>query len=177
VLEIIKDRAERYLRTPPPDVEGIVHLADSRLSETFRDAPKARWIVTSPPYYGMRTYLPDQWLRNWFLGGPDYVEYPQPEGQLEHTGADHFASELSLVWRNLRSRSTARTALIIRFGGIHDRNANPMDVLRTSLADSGWHITTTRAVPDADTGRRQVRQFQASPRKSIAEHDVYCRPA
>ncbi|MCG8556434.1 MAG: site-specific DNA-methyltransferase [Proteobacteria bacterium] len=176
VLEVIKDRAKRYLAAPPPNVDGIVHHADSRLSETFRDTPKARWIVTSPPYYGMRTYLPDQWLRSWFLGGPDYVEYAQPTGQLEHTGAEHFANELSLVWKNLRSRSTSRTKLVIRFGGIHDRDAEPMDVLRATLAEPGWRITTTRAVPDADTGRRQVRQFQASPRKSIAEYDVYCRP-
>jgi len=177
VLAIVKDRAERYLATPPPDVDGMVHLADSRDSETFRDAPKARWIVTSPPYYGMRTYLPDQWLRNWFLGGPDYVEYAQPASQLEHTGADHFAKEMALVWENLLTRSTPRTRLVIRFGGIHDRDAEPMDVLRKSLADGGWRIRTTKRVPDAAAGRRQVRQFHAVPRKSIAEHDVYCDPA
>lgn len=176
VLAIIKDRADRYLATPPPDVEGMVHLADSRQSATFNDAPKARWIVTSPPYYGMRTYLPDQWLRNWFLGGPDHVEYRQPESQLEHTGADHFAGEMARVWKNLASRSTACTRLIVRFGGIHDRDAEPMDVLKKSLADSGWRIRTSRRVPDAEAGRRQVRQFQATPRKSIAEHDVYCEP-
>jgi hypothetical protein len=155
----------------------MVHLADSRQSETFRDAPKACWIVTSPPYYGMCTYLPDQWLRGWFLGGPDYVEYRQAESQLKHTGADHFSSDMARVWKNLRSLSTWRTTLVIRFGGIHDRRAEPMHVLRNSLADSGWHITTARKVPDADTGRRQVRQFQASPKKSVAEYDVYCRPA
>ncbi len=176
VLAIIKDRADRYLATPPPDVEGMVHLADSRQSATFNDAPKARWIVTSPPYYGMRTYLPDQWLRNWFLGGPDYVEYRQPESQLEHTGADHFAGEMARVWRNVASRSTACTKLIVRFGGIHDRDAEPMDVLKKSLAGSGWRIRTSRRVPDAEAGRRQVRQFHATPRKSIAEHDVYCEP-
>ncbi|MBU6428866.1 MAG: DNA modification methylase, partial [Cyanobacteria bacterium REEB65] len=63
VLAIIKASAERYLAEPPPDVEGIVQLADSRKADTFRNVPEARWIVTSPPYFGMRTYLPDQWLR------------------------------------------------------------------------------------------------------------------
>lgn len=177
VLEIIRSRAERYLATPPPDVDGMVHLADSRDAATFCDAPKARWIVTSPPYYGMRTYLPDQWLRSWFLGGPDYVEYRQPETQLEHTGADHFAREMARVWKNVAELSSPRTRLIIRFGGIHDRDAEPMDVLRRSLADAGWVVSTSKRVPDADTGRRQVRQFQASPKTSIAEHDVYCRLA
>ena len=75
VLSVIKVRVYRYLAEAPPSVGGSVQLADSRDADTFRDLPEARWIVTSPPYYGMRTYLPDQWLRLCFLGGPDYVEY------------------------------------------------------------------------------------------------------
>ena len=177
VLRVIKARAERYLAHPPPDVEGIVHLADSRDPHTFRDVPRAPWIVTSPPYYGMRTYLPDQWLRLWFLGGPDHVQYRQPRAQLEHTGATHFSGEMARVWRNVAARAAPNARLIIRFGGIHDRNAEPMDVLRSSLIDTGWKVVTVKPVPDAARGRRQVRQFQASPKKSIAEHDVYCHRA
>jgi hypothetical protein len=37
----------------------------------------------SPPYYGRRTYIPDQWLRNWFLGGSSNVEYSN-DLQLAH---------------------------------------------------------------------------------------------
>lgn len=177
VVNIIKARADRYLAEPPPSVDGVVHLADSREPDTFSNVPKARWIVTSPPYYGMRTYLPDQWLRLWFLGGRDYVEYRQPQAQLEHTGADHFSAEMARVWKNVAARSTPSARLIIRFGGIHDRDAQPMDVLKASLKDTGWKVVTAKTVPDADRGRRQARQFQASPKKSIAEHDVYCRRA
>ena len=177
VVAIIKARAERYLAEPPPSVEGMVHLADSREADTFNDVPKASFVVTSPPYYGMRTYLPDQWLRLWFLGGPDYVEYRQPQGQLEHTGADHFSSEMARVWKNVAASSARNARLIIRYGGIHDRVAKPMDVLKASLVDSGWRMMTAKAVPDSDTGRRQVRQFQAEPKKGIAEYDVYCHRA
>lgn len=177
VLDIIAARAERYLAERPPTVEGMVQLGDSRDSGTFDDCPKANLVVTSPPYYGMRTYLPDQWLRLWFLGGPGYVEYRQGEGQLEHTGVEHFASEIGRVWRNMALHSTPNARLVIRYGGIHDRDAEPMDVLRASLAVSGWRIVTAKAVPDSDSGRRQVRQFQASPRKPITEFDVYCHRA
>jgi hypothetical protein len=176
-LAIIKARAERYLAEPPPRVEGKVRLGDSREANTFNDVPNARFVVTSPPYYGMRTYLPDQWLRLWFLGGPDYVEYRQPEGQLEHTGAEHFATEMGRVWRNVASRTTQGARLIIRYGGIHDRDAEPMDLLKASLVDSGWRMLTAKAVPDSDSGRRQVRQFQRDPKKAITEHDVYCHRA
>jgi hypothetical protein len=173
LLSIVRTRAVRYLSEPPPEVEGVVQLGDSRKPDTFQDVPKARFVVTSPPYFGMRTYLPDQWLRFWFLGGPDYVEYRQPEGQLEHTGADHFAAEMGRVWKNVASHTVNDARLIIRYGGIHDRNVEPMDVLKKSLVGSGWKILTARAVPDSERGRRQVRQFQAEPKKAITEYDVY----
>lgn len=177
VLSVIKTRADRYLTDPPPNVDGKVLLGDSREAGTFSDMPKARFVVTSPPYYGMRTYLPDQWLRLWFLGGPDYVEYRHPEGQLEHSGADHFAAEMGRVWKNVAKHATNDARLIIRYGGIHDRDAVPMDVLKKSLADSGWRMKTAKAVPDSDAARRQVVQFGAKPKKAITEHDVYCQRA
>jgi hypothetical protein len=177
VLAIISARANRYLSKSVQDVDGIVKLADSREPGTFRDTPKLSWVVTSPPYYGMRTYLPDQWLRHWFLGGSDHVVYSQPRAQLEHSGPKHFAGELATVWRNVAKKSLQGARLIIRFGGIHDRDVEPMEILRRSLADSGWVIVTAKRAPDADGGRRQVRQFQTLPKKSITEHDVYCRLA
>ncbi len=174
VLSIIEKRAMRYLAKPPPMVAGKVILGDSRMAETFVNVPKARFIVTSPPYFGMRTYLPDQWLRLWFLGGPDYVQYHHPVGQLAHSGAEHFAAELGRVWANLAGHATDDARLIIRYGGIHDRNVVPMDILRMSLTDSGWRIKTARAVPDPVAARRQVIQFGATPKKAIKEYDVYC---
>jgi len=174
VLSIIKTRAERYLTDPLPVVESKVELGDSRVADAFGDMPKARFVITSPPYFGMRTYLPDQWLRLWFLGGPDYVVYRQPEGQLEHSSAAHFAAEMGRVWKNMASYTATDARLIIRYGGIHDRAVEPMDILKKSFNGSGWRVATTRVVPDSDCGRRQVRQFQAEPKKAIVEHDVYC---
>ena len=174
VLAVIQARAKRYLTAPLPSVEALVHLADSRDQAAYRNVPDARWIVTSPPYYGMRTYIPDQWLRNWFLGADGVVDYKYPSNQIEHTGPAHFSAELARVWANVAKHSTSDARLIIRFGGIHNRDADPMEILRASLVTSEWKITTARQVPDADRGRRQVRQFYAAPRKSVTEYDVYC---
>jgi hypothetical protein len=177
VLSIIKTRADRYLAAPLPAIEGKVKLGDSRVADTFSDMPKARFVVTSPPYFGMRTYLPDQWLRLWFLGGPDHVEYRQPEGQLEHSSAIHFSAEMGRVWKNMALHAATGARMVIRYGGINDRAVEPMDIMKKSLVDSGWRMVTARSVPDSDSGRRQVRQFQSMPKKAIIEHDVYCHLA
>jgi hypothetical protein len=177
VLSVIATRADRYLTESPPSVAGKVLLSDSREAGTYADMPKARFVVTSPPYYGMRTYLPDQWLRLWFLGGPDHVEYRQAEAQLQHSGAEHFASEMGRVWKNVAEHTTTDARLIIRYGGIHDRDADPMGVLKKSLEGSGWRLKTARAVPESVAARRQVVQFGAKPKKAITEHDAYCQRA
>lgn len=177
VLSIIRTRAKRYLSEPLPRAEGMVSRLDSRDPTTFRILPSARLVVTSPPYYGMRTYLPDQWLRLWFLGGAADVEYTQRHDQLSHKGATVFASELRQVWSNVAAHTVRDARLVIRFGGIHDRQEKPMDVLRESLRGSGWRITTARPARDSDHGKRQVRQFQQNPKKAIREYDVYCARA
>ncbi|GAI17266.1 unnamed protein product, partial [marine sediment metagenome] len=84
VLSVIRKRTERYLKNQLPKTEGFIRCDDSRRIATLDIKKRFDWIVTSPPFFGMRTYIPDQWLRAWFLGGPDHVEYKQPETQLSH---------------------------------------------------------------------------------------------
>ncbi|MDR0547980.1 MAG: site-specific DNA-methyltransferase [Deltaproteobacteria bacterium] len=174
VISIIKSRADRYLSKPLPDVKSKIELGDSRVADSFRDMPKARFVITSPPYFGMKTYLPDQWLRLWFLGGPDYVEYRQSEKQLKHSSAAIFAAEMGSVWKNMAARTSQEALMIIRYGGIHDRAAEPMDILNQSLVDSGWRMESLRKVPDSVSWRRQAQQFLRKPRKAIKEFDVFC---
>lgn len=176
VLSVITDRANRFLSESLPAVSGSVALADSRTPSAYDGIPSPSWVITSPPYYGMTTYVPDQWLRHWFLGGPDQVVYRQPEAQLQHKSAHQFADQMAMVWSNVHRISNERTRLVVRFGGIHDREADPRGILKASLESSEWRILTARAVPDADHGRRQVRQFCEAPRKGVVEYDFYCCP-
>ena len=51
-------------------------IGDAATKDAFKHAPRlVDVVITSPPYYGMMTYVQDQWLRNWFLGGPPEVDY------------------------------------------------------------------------------------------------------
>lgn len=176
VLEIIRVRAQRYYTGQPP-AQGIVVRADSRKPRTFAAVAerRPRWIVTSPPYYGMRTYIPDQWLRNWLLGGPSHVEYSN-DGQLAHLSPDVFATQLRTVWQNVANASAADARLVIRFGGIADRKADPLTILRASLKHSGWRITTVKSAGTAAAGRRQALHFNRTSTAAREEFDVWTRP-
>src|SRR5262249_4692127 len=98
VLEAIKKRAAFSFAELPPVTDGEVMLGDSRIVALGKK--RFTRIITSPPYYGMRTYISDQWLRNWFLGGAADVEYTA-NGQLSHKGEDQFIEGLASVWKKI----------------------------------------------------------------------------
>ena len=177
VLRVIAARAARYLAEQPPAGRGRVVLGDSRAEGVLGHEHPYSLVKTSPPYYGMRTYIPDQWIRFWFLGGPDSVCYEHPKGEIQHSSPATFTTQLSSVWRNVLQVCRPSVRMVIRFGGINDRKQEPMALLRQSLAAGGWRITTIRSAGTARNGRRQAEQFGRASDTPLAEYDVYARPA
>src|SRR5690606_22175631 len=110
---------------------------------------------TSPPYYGMRTYIPDQWLRNWFVGGPASVDYTN-DNQIVHSSPKDFSNDLRQVWRNTAAVCADDATLVVRFGGITDRRVNPLDLIKASFSDSGWSIEAIYEAGSANEGKRQA---------------------
>jgi len=172
ILELIRVRARRYLGNQPDRIASQVELGDSRSTGAW-DGKAIRWIITSPPYYGMRTYIADQWLRSWFMGGPSDVEYAQPVDELSHESSEKFAGELRKVWRGLVPHCHDSARLVIRFGGIRDRDVDTVELLKSSIRDSGWRLTTVISAGSSDLGKRQSKQFLKEDTKPKAEHDYY----
>jgi hypothetical protein len=177
VLEVIRTRAERYLAEQLPAVDGIAVLADSRTSQriqTVGNEATFDWIITSPPYYGMRTYVQDQWLRYWFMGGPDHVDYAV-DGQLNHFSPETFAAQLKQVWDNASRASSNNARLVVRFGGIGDRDADPLEVIRESFRNSAWRLEHVHHAGNAASGKRQADAFLRTKTKPMAEYDCWAR--
>lgn len=170
VRELVARKAARYYQIDLPEVSSQVLLGDSRDESIFkRDISKRNidWVVTSPPYYGLRTYRPDQWLRLWFLGGPDTVDYSQQD-QISHESAESFVHQLSKVWSNCSSVSKDGARMVIRFGRIANRSADPIELLYQSLSGTGWRIQTRCDAGSASLGKRQADHFGVS---SIAQRE------
>lgn len=176
VLKVLKRKLERLKNDQLP-VTGSIQYAregDSRLAKYL--PPTARdfsVVVTSPPYYGMQTYVQDQWLRNWFLGGPDHVDYAN-DFQLEHAGADVFAKSLGRVWKNMARTNADDLDMYIRFGIIPSSTVDAKEVLRASLEESGvpWKEISVRAAATASSGKRQADHMAANSSAAI-EYDFH----
>lgn len=157
VRSTVLRRIQYTLADVPPAQQGTVHHGEA--SEVLgRLRRKFDWVVTSPPYYRMYTYLPDQWLRNWFLGGPAAVDY-SVAGQVSHSSEDDFVSDLAKVWAAAAKRCNEGAHLAVRFGALPSvKSASPESLLRRSLeeADAGWKVTRVR-----DAGQPTVKARQA----------------
>lgn len=169
---LVKERAKRFFDLESSTPIGRILLADSRQASTLPGGKRFQWVITSPPYYGMRTYVPDQWLRNWFVGGPSAPDYSN-DGHLKHSGADTFAADLRRVWIAVGRRSKPDANLVVRFGGIRDRAADPVEVIKESLKGSGWGLVTIRSAGLAPSGRRQAQHFGPVVDAPRSEFDVW----
>ncbi|MEL6526615.1 MAG: DNA modification methylase, partial [Chloroflexota bacterium] len=172
VMRIIKERADRYYSDELETATGKIILGDSRQESIFDGLNRSiDWVITSPPYYGMRTYLPDQWLRWWFVGGPDDVEYSNKD-QLEHESPETFVSQLQTVWENVGSIANSNARMVIRFGGLNSRKVDHLPLIKESLQNTNWRTDTVISAGFASNGNRQaVHMKRKEPPKE--EYDLW----
>ena len=175
VLRIVEERARRYFADAPPEVPFLAMKGDSRCQQIVNaacDNLRPKWIITSPPYYGLRTYGPDQWLRQWFLGGSPNVSY-DCGSQISHGSIDVFVSNLRDVWNNIADVTSDDAHLVVRFGAINDRPVDPKILLKRSLEGTPWHIQYIESAGTAMNGRRQATSFSVTSKTSLPESDFW----
>lgn len=173
VVGLVGRKASYYLEQPPREVDGFILEGDSREPSYFSSKERFSWVITSPPYYGMKTYVQDQWLRSWFLGGPPTVPYGLNHG-LSHESPEQFIGQLSSVWSNAASVCSAGARLICRFGRINTRKQDSLVLIKRSLRNTGWRITAIRSAGTAHNGKRQASQFgKRIKSKARIEYDIY----
>ncbi len=147
--------AHRYLQTLPPRLDGTAVLGDARTFDFRAVGGPYRFVVTSPPYPGMRTYVPDQWLRSWFVGGPPRPVYAYA-GQLAARDLDRYAADLSAVWANVARACLPGARLVVRFGA---KSGAELAAFVRSLEKSPFRVRQVVPAGNAGAGRRQARQF------------------
>lgn len=174
VLDLITRKAISTFTGLSPAVSGRVVLGDSREISPLVKGRKFNWVITSPPYLGMKSYVADQWIRNWFVGGPAEVEYSRAD-QIGYSSKDRFVEELAAVWKSVAEVCVPGANLVVRFGAIPSHNHGPAEVLKQSLEKSGasWRIVTIKKAGLATAGHRQAAQFKTEAGSAIEEIDLY----
>ncbi|HVT30722.1 MAG TPA: hypothetical protein VHE81_22125 [Lacipirellulaceae bacterium] len=176
----IKRKLERiFLSNPAVEFEkGWIRVGDSLQASSYDGVPEGlTHVITSPPYYGLVTYVEDQWLRNWFLGGSSTIEYGQ-RTRLSHRSPDDFARSLAIVWNHCGDKLASEGKMVVRFGSIGSRDREPRAIFRQSLEYSthDWRICRTLAVGTAWRGKRQA-DAMGTQSKPTQEYEFTVRPA
>jgi hypothetical protein len=175
-IELIKRKAHRLLDNCPPQLAGRVMLGDAA-SAVMQLRQRFDLVITSPPYYGMRTYVQDQWLRNWFVGGAADVPYGTDGQPARQPDQESFASALAEVWRAVAAKCALEAKMVIRFGALPSSKVSPEGLIKASLneARAGWLITDVRPAGVPTLARRQAEQFNGSRAvvgQAVTEIDV-----
>lgn len=176
VLAVLRKKLLRITDLNSPSAGRLTNVKcnDARVPESYRGLAKANLTITSPPYYGMRTYVEDQWLRNWFIGGPAVLEYGN-EQQLRHKSHEIFVSDLAKVWTNVHKASNEGAHLYIRFGAIPSAKSDPRALLKASLQEAnGWELVSVRNAKTSEAGKRQADQMgsESDPATEFDFHAV-----
>lgn len=173
-VTVVKRVAERYLSNLPPKVRGKVEQGDARNYDFLTLGGPYRFVITSPPYPGMRTYVPDQWLRNWFLGGSPTVSYYY-QGQLGFENPERYVQELRRAWLNVARACHPGATLVVRLGSLPSRrDFDPREMISRSLENTPWRLLDIRPAGTAEKGKRQAVQF-GKARKAVVEYDGLAR--
>ncbi len=182
VLRVLRRKIERLMgleQASPCSISQVLHgdAQSEALFQLLDTAPSI--VITSPPYYGMRTYVQDQWLRNWFLGGPDSIDYSTGP-QLDHGGQQAFAASLGKVWKNIANSAASSESLhmYVRFGIIPSAQVDAKKLFKESLEESevDWRLVSTRSAKSADVGKRQADQMKAESAAAV-EFDFHVERA
>lgn len=161
-----------------PSSVSNIRCADSRAYDEYRTIKQPiDLVISSPPYYGMRTYVQDQWLRHWLIGGPETIDYVA-NGQVDHLSPVDFAASLSAVWDNIYNIAADDIRMVIRFGGLASRKADYDEIFKNSLEQSAgdWHIYYSRNAGSASKGRRQADVMGSRTKTpALEEKDYFIR--
>jgi hypothetical protein len=174
VIDVLTKKLKRIadLNSDSPSRIQNVKCLDARKPTSFGRIKGPIVTVTSPPYYGMKTYVQDQWLRMWFLGGGEEINYENHD-QLRHSGHKRFIEDLAKVWCNIGKRAHDEAHLYVRFGSIPSAKSDAREILKASLEESGyWKLVSVRNAQTSHSGKRQA-DYMGNQSDPVSEFDFH----
>ncbi len=160
VFEILRRMAAFRLRDPAPTGRGRVAEKDARLAHAaFPELTgQVSTMITSPPYLDVTNYHEDQWLRLWFLGGPEYPSASNFDDR--HTSTEFYWQFLEDAWAGTAPLLAPSAKIVVRIGCKYLRIDSVGERLQASLREG-----LKRDVRPLDSG--SISPFRRGQRKSF----------
>ena len=135
VFDILRRMAAFRLRDLAPIGRGRVAEKDARLAHVaFPELTgQISTIITSPPYLNVTDYHEDQWLRLWFLGGPESPSASNSDDR--HTSPDLYWQFLQDAWAGTAPLLMPSARIVVRIGGKYLRIDSVGERLQASLSE------------------------------------------
>lgn len=178
VFSILRSLVNFRLAADRPAGLGRVALQDARnCADEFPEfAGQVKLVVTSPPYLDTTDYAEDQWLRVWFLGGP---ENPQRgmNGDDRLTNIERYWTFLREAWEGCAALLAPGATIAIRIGG-KKLSVDEITVgLSQSLAEALGDVRLLSAPVTTEIKRGQINSFRPGQLGKKHEHDYVFRLA
>lgn len=172
VFSILRQRLTFRYETAPAEGTCDVYNTDMRLLPRLVQERSVDCVITSPPYLDVTNFEEDQWLRLWFLGGPDVPTRNRLSRDDRHTWSERYWRFIGDMWRTLGQVVSKRGDVVVRIGC---RRVAPEELASTLVGSSVFsgrriELVETR---QSDLGRRQTDAFRPGSLGCLVEVDCH----
>lgn len=173
-FDVVRNLVEYRLSSERPKLRGGIKLRDARQAErAFPSlANRVKLIVTSPPYLDTTDYSEDQWLRLWFLGGPERPLLKKNRDD-RHTSPELYWKFLEEAWSGCANLIQKGTVVVIRIGGARLTKDDLFNGVRLSLREgfAGHRVRALHKGETTEIKNRQTNAFRPGTTPERYEHD------
>lgn len=171
-FEVVRSAVHFRYSSPLPALMGEAIPGD------IRDLPR-RWkqaapklVITSPPYRALTSYEEDQWLRLWFLGGPDAPGKSRVTRDDRHVRDSDYWAFIGDFWRVAATLLAPSGHVVVRLGGTATTPEQLEAQLRASVFLSPREVDV-QSVNWSQIRRRQTDSFRPGSRGCVWEVDLH----
>lgn len=172
VFKLLEESARFRFASPRPERQGHAFFGDMREIPLRWTGPQVAAVITSPPYGAVTSYEEDQWLRLWFLGGPNNPRKNQITRDDQRQNADDYWRFIGDFWRAVSFVLQPGGSIVIRLGAASARVAELARRLEASFALSprGLRVMELRT---SEIRKRQTGSFTPGTRGCLVELDMH----
>lgn len=172
-FRVLRNRLAFRYESEPPWRHGRAYHCDVRKLPQ-RTRSRAHLAITSPPYMDVTNYEEDQWLRLWFLGGPERPSTNQISPDDRHSSLGPYRKFLEDTWSALSKLLHPEANVVIRMGA---RHSQPRELVALTEETSRAAGRNARLMQHhvSMIAKRQTASFRPGARGCPFEVDMHFR--